>query len=246
MRAQTAIADVTLAAALRTSRAAFAASALAGRLKRFRKSNQELNLDIPIAFVFGQEVAWSDLGVIGLLVLLEGALSMDNALVLGLLAKRLPKEQQSKALTYGLVGAFAFRFIAVFLASLLLEWRVVKLLGGGYLAYIAIKHLVFERHEDDGDVAFTAEGTATLRHEQTGAPLTPEEEVAEIEQRSPLPLPEQVKRPRAASGAKFWPTVVVIELTDIAFAVDSIWPPLASLATNLRGRRTMHPTRSCG
>ena len=64
---------------------------------------------MPLAFIFGQELAWHDLGVVGLLILLEGVLSIDNALVLGLLAKRLPKEQQSKALTYGLVGAFVFR-----------------------------------------------------------------------------------------------------------------------------------------
>src|SRR5690606_15488149 len=63
--------------------------------------------------VYGQTLAWGDLGIIGLLVLLEGALSIDNAWVLGLLAKRLPKEQQKKALTYGLIGAFVFRFIAV-------------------------------------------------------------------------------------------------------------------------------------
>ena len=130
---------------------------------------------------FGQTLDWSDLGMIGLLVLLEGALSIDNALVLGLLAKRLPKDQQRKALTYGLIGAFVFRFIAVFMAALLLKWRIVKLLGGGYLVYIAVKHLFFESHDDDGEVHFTAEGEPTLIHERTGEPLTPEEEEAEIQ-----------------------------------------------------------------
>jgi YkoY family integral membrane protein len=167
--------------------------------------------------LFGQTLDWSDLGMIGLLVLLEGALSIDNALVLGLLAKRLPKEQQRKALTYGLIGAFVFRFIAVFMAALLLKWRIVKLLGGGYLVYIAIKHLFFESHEDDGEVHFTAEGQPTLVHERTGEPLTPDEEEAEIQQRAHLPLPRQTRK-----LAKFWPTVFVIEMTDIAFAVDSI------------------------
>jgi YkoY family integral membrane protein len=171
---------------------------------------------------FGQTLEWHDLGVIGLLVLLEGALSIDNALVLGLLAKRLPKEQQRKALTYGLVGAFVFRFIAVFMASLLLKWRVVKLLGGGYLVYIAVKHLFFEAHEDDGDVAFTAAGEPTLVHERTHEPLTPEEEEQEIRQRAPLPIPEHARRGPRGGTAKFWPTVFVIEMTDIAFAVDSI------------------------
>jgi YkoY family integral membrane protein len=137
------------------------------------------------------------------------------------LAKRLPQEQQRKALTYGLVGAFVFRFIAVFMASLLLQWRVVKLLGGGYLVYIAIKHLFFEAHEDDGEVTFDASGHPVLVHEVTHEPLTEAEEETEIRQRAPLPVPEQVRRGTGGT-AKFWPTVFVIEMTDIAFAVDSI------------------------
>ena len=172
--------------------------------------------------LFGQTLDWPDLGVIGLLVVLEGALSIDNALVLGLLAKRLPKHQQRKALTYGLVGAFVFRFIAVLMASMLLKWRVVKLLGGGYLVYIAIKHLFFEAHEDDGEIVLSPTGEPMLVHEREDRPLTPEEEQAEIKQRAPLPVPEEVRKPRREGTANFWPTVFVIEMTDIAFAVDSI------------------------
>ena len=63
-----------------------------------------------LGFIFGQTVGWGDVPVVALLVLLEGVLSIDNALVLGLLAKRLPKHEQSKALWYGLGGAFVFRF----------------------------------------------------------------------------------------------------------------------------------------
>lgn len=188
----------------------------------------------------GQTLGWGDLGIIALLVLLEGALSIDNALVLGLLAKRLPKEQQKRALTYGLVGAFVFRFIAVFMASLLLEWTVVKLLGGGYLVYIAVKHLFFEAGEDDGELAVSAEGEPTLVHEVTGMPLTEAEEVEEIEQRAPLPVPEMAKSPRLA---KFWPTVFVIELTDIAFAVDSILAAIGVVGPAPKGHPAgeLHP-----
>src|SRR5262245_3241591 len=94
--------------------------------------------------MFGQTFALNDLLVIGLLVVLEGALSIDNALVLGLLAKRLPKRLQSRALTYGLIGAFVFRLIAIALAAYLLQWRWVKLVGGLYLIYVAVHHLWFE------------------------------------------------------------------------------------------------------
>src|SRR5688572_32910102 len=93
--------------------------------------------------IFGQRFEVQDLAVVALLVVLEGMLSIDNALVLGLLAKRLPKNEQPKALLYGLAGAFIFRFIAVLTASFLLQWTFVKLLGGGYLVYIGVRHLFF-------------------------------------------------------------------------------------------------------
>src|SRR5580765_1029769 len=94
--------------------------------------------------MFGQTFEPHDLAIIALLIVLEGVLSIDNALVLGLLAKRLPKHQQKRALTYGLVGAFVFRFIAIFTATLLLKLPIMKLLGGGYLVYVAVKHFFFE------------------------------------------------------------------------------------------------------
>lgn len=175
--------------------------------------------------LYGQNVSWGDLSVVGLLVVLEGVLSIDNALVLGLLAKRLPKEQRPKALTYGLVGAFVFRILAIGTASFLLKWTWVKLLGGGYLVYIAIKHLFFESQEKhEAHVTVDLEGEPVLVGEQ-GAALSVEAEEEEIEQRVPVPAAKQILKPIA--HAKFWPTVFVIELTDIAFAVDSILAAIA-------------------
>lgn len=160
-----------------------------------------------------------DLLVILLLVLLEGLLSIDNALVLGLLASRVPKALQGRALTYGLVGAFVFRFVAVATAQYLLEWHVVKLLGGGYLIYIAVKHLFFESQEESSNTITTdAAGDPELRDTVTGAALSADQEMLEIKERVPVPVPEE----RLRAGKSFWMTVVVIELTDIAFAVDSI------------------------
>jgi predicted tellurium resistance membrane protein TerC len=205
--------------------------------------------------MFGQTFDVHDIALIGLLVILEGVLSIDNALVLGLLAKRLPKHQQSRALTYGLVGAFVFRFIAVGTATYLLQWRMVKLLGGAYLVYIAVKHLFFEPGGGDSQhIAATPEGDVVLV-DGAGRPVPPEMAEAEIRQRLSLPIPGatdeegelHASRGRPAAGvldararqpdcdqpgarrkcARFWPTVVVIELTDIAFAVDSILAAIA-------------------
>jgi predicted tellurium resistance membrane protein TerC len=82
----------------------------------------------------------SDLLTIGILVVLEGLLSADNALVMAVMVLGLPPREHQKALRYGLIGAFAFRIVATLLATHLIQVVVVKLLGGLYLAYLAFSH----------------------------------------------------------------------------------------------------------
>lgn len=195
--------------------------------------------------MFGQTFEAHDMAVIGLLIVLEGVLSIDNALVLGLLAKRLPKHLQSRALTYGLVGAFVFRIIAIGMAAYLLQWRIVKLLGGGYLVYIAVKHLFFEKgdqHHEHVDV--DEKGAPVLVECGTGAELPDEEAEQELAKRSPV-SPKTVKHvapPQPTTGkAKFWPTVFVIEMTDIAFAIDSILAAIALVGSAPAGHHGPHP-----
>jgi len=86
------------------------------------------------------DVHASDLVTIGLLVLLEGLLSADNALVLAVLVLGLPKEAQKKALRYGILGAFLFRFLATVFAVYVIELAWVKLLGAAYLLYLPVRH----------------------------------------------------------------------------------------------------------
>src|SRR5688572_17060191 len=172
---------------------------------------------------FGQTFESHDAAIIALLIVLEGVLSIDNALVLGLLAKRLPKHQQKRALTYGLVGAFVFRLIAIATATFLLKWTVFKLLGGGYLIYVAVKHFFFESRDPEKEkIKLDASGQPILIDEDTGKPLTREEEEQEIISRTPAPTEPLERIVRSRALAAFWPTVFVIEMTDIAFAVDSI------------------------
>ena len=86
------------------------------------------------------DVQASDLLTIGLLVLLEGLLSADNALVLAILVLGLPREEQRQALRYGIIGAFAFRILATMLAVQLIQFGWVKLVGAAYLLYLTFKH----------------------------------------------------------------------------------------------------------
>jgi len=207
-----------------------------------------------IAFIVaGQSVDAKDFLVVALLVVLEGVLSIDNALVLGLLAKRLPKHQQARALSYGLIGAFVFRFLAIGTATFLLQWTFAKFLGGSYLVYIAAKHLFFEAHEKEPDtVIIDDEGQPEIVEYPSLQPLSRKREELELHERAPFLPAEDVDttsatvppaavpstamppvRPTSATGPqpttivpgemrKFWWTVFLIELTDIAFAVDSI------------------------
>jgi len=197
--------------------------------------------------IYGQLLEWPDLMVVGLLIILEGLLSIDNALVLGLLAKRLPKEMRARALSYGLLGAFFFRIVAILAAGFLLQWTIAKLLGGGYLIFIALKHLISQHAEqDDNKVVMDEEGQPQIVDATTGERLDMARENIEIEQRVPIgasmvtetdyealgnitaPTKEGVScNIGAHSQAAFWRTVLVIELTDIAFAVDSILSAMA-------------------
>jgi predicted tellurium resistance membrane protein TerC len=203
--------------------------------------------------IFNQEVVPGDLAVVGLLIVLEGLLSIDNALVLGMLAKRLPKSMRARALSWGLIGAFVFRTLAILLAASLLKYTFIKFFGGAYLVFIAVKHLWFETGEDDEQVVLDAEGNPKLVDATTGESLDIAREDIEIEQRVPVGAELVVHNPELealrlaetkalksgrefeASSAGFWlfwRTVLIIEITDIAFAVDSILAALALAGTN--------------
>ena len=92
--------------------------------------------------VFGQTFSLSDLPMIGVLVLLEALLSADNALVLAIMVKHLPKDLQRKALMYGMGGAFILRSLAIILAAYIIRFWWLQLIGAVYLLYLPIKHFV--------------------------------------------------------------------------------------------------------
>lgn len=76
------------------------------------------------------------LAVVGNLIVIESLLSVDNAAVLATMVMDLPKEQRSKALRYGIIGAYAFRGICLLLAAYIIKIWWLKPLGGLYLLYL--------------------------------------------------------------------------------------------------------------
>lgn len=92
------------------------------------------------------------------LILIEGLLSVDNALGIAAMAAHLPKRQQKAALRWGLVGAYLFRGIALALVAWLMHNEWVKWFGALYLVYLACAHLQLhpEVKKDDLSAARTA------------------------------------------------------------------------------------------
>jgi predicted tellurium resistance membrane protein TerC len=92
--------------------------------------------------MFGQAFQINDLGTVGFLVLLEALLSADNALILAIIVRHLPKEEQKKALLYGLLGAFALRLAAIVVATQIISFWWLQVLGAFYLLYLPTKHFI--------------------------------------------------------------------------------------------------------
>jgi YkoY family integral membrane protein len=96
--------------------------------------------------VFTDPASW---GVIGTLIILEGLLSADNAIVLAVMVKHLPKEQRKKALLYGIFGAYLFRILAIGIGVSLINIGWIKIVGGHYLLWIVFQNFIKKNEEED-------------------------------------------------------------------------------------------------
>jgi len=83
------------------------------------------------------EYSW----ILLILIVLEGLLATDNALVLAIMVKHLPEEQRKRALFYGLAGAFIFRFGSLFMISFLVDIWQVQAIGAIYLLFMCFNSL---------------------------------------------------------------------------------------------------------
>lgn len=84
---------------------------------------------------------WSALVTI---IFIDLILAGDNAIVIGMAARNLPKHQQKAAILWGTAGAVAIRITATALVVYLLKVPWLQLAGGLLLIWIAYKLLVQE------------------------------------------------------------------------------------------------------
>jgi len=85
------------------------------------------------------------------LIVIESLLSVDNAAVLATMVMDLPKKERSKALKFGIIGAYVFRGICLLVASWLVKIWFLKPLGGIYLIYLAVDYFLKKNKEKDAE-----------------------------------------------------------------------------------------------
>jgi tellurite resistance protein TerC len=175
---------------------------------------------ITIALIFGVFV-WYTLGSeLGIAYYtgyaIEKAMSVDNLFVFILIFSyfSIPDEYQHKALFYGIIGALVFRAIFVFAGAELLErFEFVMYLFGVILIIAALKTM-FAKDKDSGDNKIAVFMSKHLK----SSPTLDGDKFFTVQNGKKLMTPLLL-------------CVIVIELTDIVFAVDSI-PAVLAITTD--------------
>jgi YjbE family integral membrane protein len=98
----------------------------------------------------GRWVVIETLGSILGIVLSDLVLSGDNAVVIGIAARRLSPERRRRAIIIGGAGAIGLRIFFTAIAAVLLDLPLIELVGGLLLLWIAWKLLQPEQNETGG------------------------------------------------------------------------------------------------
>jgi tellurite resistance protein TerC len=102
----------------------------------------DLLADVDLSSIFTLQAAY----VVAALVVIEGLLSVDNALAIAALASHLDDKKRKVAMTIGYAGAYGFRILALFLAGVIVDNHYLMALGAAYLIWLMCNH--FAEHED--------------------------------------------------------------------------------------------------
>ncbi|MET0573494.1 MAG: DUF475 domain-containing protein [Pedobacter agri] len=131
------------------------------------------------------------------LIVIESLLSVDNAAVLATMVMDLPKSQRDKALKYGIIGAYVFRGLCLFLAAWLVQIWWLKPLGGLYLLYLAIDYFIKKNASTEGEGEDIDKSKSWIYKSTVGI------------------------------FGSFWATVALVEVMDLAFSIDNVFAAVA-------------------
>jgi YjbE family integral membrane protein len=97
------------------------------------------------------ESVLTDIAALVQVILIDLALSADNAVAVGLAAAALPDDKRQKAVVWGVIIALVLRIVFGLLTVTLLQIRGLMLIGGLMLFFIAWRMWVDVRQGGDGD-----------------------------------------------------------------------------------------------
>ena len=139
---------------------------------------------------------------------IEESLSVDNLFVFVLIFRyfAVPIDLQRKVLFLGILGALVFRGIFIALGSLLLQYEAVVVLFGIFLVFTGIK-ILFE-----SDRQITPEKNPVIKLLKRIFPITPDYRGKRF----------FVRENGLLHMTPLFVALVVVELTDIVFAIDSV------------------------
>ncbi|HEU5198912.1 MAG TPA: YjbE family putative metal transport protein [Ktedonobacterales bacterium] len=145
------------------------------------------------------------LAAIGSIILVDLALSGDNALVIGAAASGLPRRKRWYAIVFGGGGAIVLRIIFAVIATLLLRLPLLQAIGGLLLLVIAVRLLMDRGKMHSKETAASKEGT-----------------------NKKLSSPAQTL---ARQG--FWAALLTILVADVTMSLDNVLAVGALAAGNL-------------
>ena len=88
-------------------------------------------------------------GAVGQIILIDILLGGDNAVVIALACRNLPREQRNKGIFWGTAGAIILRVVLITFAVMLLDLPFLKVVGAALLIWIGVKLLLPDDHADE-------------------------------------------------------------------------------------------------
>jgi YkoY family integral membrane protein len=146
--------------------------------------------------IFGPDIQSGILVVLNL-ILIESLLSVDNAAVLATMVMDLPVHQRSRALRYGIIGAYVFRGLCLIFAAWLVQIWWLKPVGGLYLLYLTYGYFKGKATPEDSSDDYVDKKSNWLYRATLG------------------------------SLGQFWATIALVELMDLAFSIDNVFAAVA-------------------
>jgi len=155
--------------------------------------------------------------------LIELSLSIDNIFVIAVIfaSFKIPQKYQHRVLFWGIIGAIVFRGLMIgFGVVIINKFTWTTYLFGAFLLFTAFKMLL-DNKDDEEEETFDPKKSFVYRTLGKIIPITSERDGERF----------FVKTPKGNAATPLFVALVVIELMDVLFAIDSV-PAILSITSD--------------